>query len=177
MTKYYLFAVLLCGFAWHSVASEIMPLSAIETADQDALSADINMFNAIGLGISLSIAECTDNDICSPRLSKEELQQLIDVLDQRINSLLSRQQDHAARFDLTNIILSYVETKEKYTDYDARLSQIVQTDSDQIDLSVGENQEIFYDIDEQLLDDTDLLYATDGGQTQDGIDLQESEDQ
>ena len=108
-----------------AVSTDVLDLDEVTTADSDTLLADTRVFNTIGMGIALSIAECDGRDVCDPTVGETEIEQLIDALDQRIETVVTRQKDNEE--ELSNIILAYVDTKEKYTDYMERLSKIIRS--------------------------------------------------
>lgn len=104
-----------------SASNDVLDINEINNADISILLDDTKVFNTIGMGIALSIALCEGKDVCDPTVDENEISQLIDALDQRIEGVVSRQQNNEE--GLTNIITAYVDTKEKYTDYMDRLSK------------------------------------------------------
>jgi len=108
-----------------SAAVDVLHTDEITNADINTLVEDTKVFNIIGMGIALSIAQCDGKDICDPTVDENEIGQLIEALDRRIEGVVSRQQD--SEEDLNNIIIAYVDTKEKYTDYIERLSKITRS--------------------------------------------------
>ena len=102
--------------------SDVLDINEINDADITTLLEDTKVFNTISMGIALSIAECTGKDICEPTVDEGEIGQLIEALDQRIEGVVSRQQNNEE--ELTPIITAYVDTKEKYSDYLQKLSKI-----------------------------------------------------
>ena len=108
--------------------SDVLDINEIGNADITTLLEDTKVFNTIGMGIALSIAECHGKDICEPTVDEGEIGQLIETLDQRIEGVVSRQQN--SEEELTPIITAYVDTKEKYADYLERLSKIAKPEPD-----------------------------------------------
>ena len=108
-----------------SVSTDVLDIDEITNSDINALVEDTKVFDTIGLGIALSIAQCDGRDICDPTVDENEIGQLIEALDRRIEGVVSRQQDNEE--DMSNIITAYVDTKEKYTDYMERLSKITKS--------------------------------------------------
>ena len=108
-----------------SAAIDVLDKDKITNADINTLAEDTKVFNVIGMGIALSIAQCDGKDICDPTVDENEIGQLIEALDRRIENVVTRQQD--SEEDLNNIIIAYVDTKEKYTDYMERLSKITRS--------------------------------------------------
>ncbi len=145
--------------------SDVLDINQISNADITTLLEDTKVFNTIGMGIALSIAECTGKDTCEPTVDEDEIGQLIEALDRRIEGVVSRQQD--SEEELTPVITAYVDTKEKYADYLERLSKIarpevVQEEFVEEDLFTNEDAltedeySAFDDFEEDLEDDEDL---------------------
>ena len=145
--------------------SDVLDINEISDADITILLEDTKVFNTIGMGIALSIAECTGKEICQPTVNEDEIGQLIDALDQRIEGVVSRQQE--SEEELSPVITAYVDTKEKYADYLDRLSKIARPEIPQEefveeDLFTNEDAltedeySAFDDFEEDLEDDEDL---------------------
>jgi len=109
--------------------SDVLDIDEIASADISLLLEDTQVFNTIGMGIALSIAECDGKDICDPTADEGEIEQLIEALDQRIEGVVSRQ--HDSEEELTPVITAYVDTKEKYADYLERLGKIAKPELSQ----------------------------------------------
>jgi len=153
-----------------SAAIDVLDKDKITNADINTLVEDTKVFNIIGMGIALSIAQCDGKDICDPTVDKNEIGQLIEALDRRIEGVVSRQQD--SEEDLSNIITAYVDTKENYTDYIERLNQItrspvIEPAEDEFefagedifadeDAMTEDEYSAFSDFDDSLADDEDL---------------------
>ena len=153
--------------------ADVLDINEISDADITTLLEDTKVFNTIGMGIALSIAECDGKDICEPTADEGEIGQLIEALDQRIEGVITRQQNNDE--ELTPVITAYVDTKEKYSDYLQRLSEIARPEIPQEefveeDLFTSEDAltedeySAFDDFEEDLEDDEDL------GELEDDID-------
>jgi len=150
-----------------SAAIDVLDTDEIINSDINTLTEDTKVFNVIGMGIALSIAQCDGKDICDPTVDKNEIGQLIEALDRRIEGVVSRQQD--SEEDLSNIITAYVDTKENYTDYIERLNQItrspvIEPAEDEFaeedifadeDAMTEDEYSTFSDFDDSLADDED----------------------
>ena len=102
-------------------------------------------------------------------MNEDEIKQLIETLNQRIEGVVSRQQD--SEEELGNIITAYVDSKEKYSDYMDRLSKIAKIpEPESTEEAFGEEDifadedamtedeySAFDDLDESLEDDEELL--------------------
>ena len=148
-----------------SAAIDVLDTDEITNADINTLVEDTKVFNIIGMGIALSIAQCDGKDICDPTVDENEIGQLIEALDRRIEGVITRQQNSDE--ELTPVITAYVDTKEKYSDYLQRLSkiarpQIPQEEFVEEDLFTSEDAltedeySAFDDFEEDLEDDEDL---------------------
>jgi hypothetical protein len=156
-----------------AVSTDVLDLNEVSSADSDTLLADTRMFNTIGMGIALSIAQCDGREICDLTVDEGEIEQLIDALDQRIESIVSRQQNNEE--ELSNIVTAYVDTKEKYIDYMDRLSKIGKSVEPELTQEEFAEEDIFADedaltedefsafddFDESLEDDEDIEGFTD----------------
>jgi len=158
--------------------SDVLDINEISDADITTLLEDTKVFNTIGMGFALSIAECTGKDVCEPTVDEDEIGQLIEALDQRIEGVVSRQQNSDE--ELTNVITAYVDTKEKYADYLQRLSeiarpQIPQEEFVEEDLFTSEDAltedeySAFDDFEEDLEDDEELEELEDEYDSQEDI--------
>ena len=149
-----------------AVSTDVLDLDEVTSADSDTLLADTRVFNTIGMGIALSIAECDGRDVCDPTVGETEIEQLIDALDQRIESVVSRQQNNEE--ELSNVITAYVDSKEKYTDYMDRLGKIAKSakpelpEEEFVEADIFEDEGLtedefsaFDDYDESLEDDSE----------------------
>ena len=145
--------------------ADVLDINEISDADITTLLEDTKVFNTIGMGIALSIAECAGKDICEPTVDEDEIGQLIEALDQRIEGVVTRQQN--SEEELTNVITAYADTKEKYTDYLQRLGKIVRPEIPQEEFAeedlfssegalTEDEYSAFDDFEEDLEDDADL---------------------
>ena len=143
--------------------SDVLEIDEIANADLSTLLDDTKLFNTISMGIALSIAECNGKEICEPTVDEGEIGQLIEALDRRIESVVTRQQN--SEEELTSVITAYVDTKEKYADALQRLGEIARPEPPQDEFIVEEDAfsnedaliedeySFFSDIDEEIEDD------------------------
>ncbi len=149
-----------------SASADILDINEIDNADVSAMFNDTEVFNTISMGIALSIAMCDGSEICDPTVNEDEIEQLIEALDSRIGSIVTRQQN--SEEELTPVITAYVDAKEKYTDYLQMLSKISRVEPAQDEFTEEEapffggdtlNEDdyaIFADAEEDIEDDVDL---------------------
>ena len=107
--------MLAASFSVLAVTTDILDASVLNDTGYDSLMEDINQFSVIAMGISLSLATCDGVEECQPHVGVEELDEIINVLTERIQEILFRQQNGEARFE--DIVLAYVDLKEKYEGY------------------------------------------------------------
>ncbi len=152
-------------------------LDAIEAeqADAAALTAETDVFKSIGMGLSLSIAQCEVLDQCTSIINPGELQTLLSTLDSRINGLIARQEQGGE--DFTDLLTAYVDQRESYLRYQEKLQEIAgpelnleepSADSFGADTGVSGEQldlSVFEDADDPLADfaDEGALLEDDAG--------------
>ncbi len=156
-----------------AASTDVLDINEISNADITALLDDAKTFDTIGMGIALSIALCDGKDGCEPTLNENEIGQLIEALEKRIEGVVSRQENSDE--DLTNIITAYVDTKEKYTDYMDRLSKISKSPEPELPQEEITDEDIFADeeaiIEDEFsaFDDTDEDLVDDEALEEDGL--------
>ena len=154
-----------------SASTDVLDINEINNADISTLLDDTKVFNTIGMGIALSIALCDVSEICDPTVNEDEIGQLIEALDRRIEGVVTRQQN--SEEELTPVITAYVDTKEKYTDYLQRLSKIARSEPTQDEFT--EEEDLFSDED-ALTEDEYSVFADADEDIEDDIDLDEVEE-
>lgn len=146
--------LLFCGYTV-AVKAEILDIGRIIDADVTTLQRDIDLFNNIGAGIELVVADCEGQDICEPPVHEIEIKNIIGVLEERINEILLRQQE--AEAELADIVIAYVESKEKYIAHLNNLSEIAAPDELLVEDIFFNDADVFEDFDDELEDDEDNL--------------------
>jgi len=144
-----------------SVSTDVLDINEVTDADITTLLDDAKMFDTIGMSIALSIALCEGKVDCDPTVNEDEIGQLIESLDKRIEEVVTRQQN--SEEDLTNIITAYVDTKEKYADYMDRLSKLTKSPEPEIaqeEIAQEEiaDEDIFAD-EEAMIEDDDSAFS------------------
>ena len=82
-----------------------------QQADSTALGAEVELFKSIGMGIALALSQCEGQTSCKPNVNQEELQHLLDTMDKRINTLMTRQEQNQG--DFTDVITAYVTERDR----------------------------------------------------------------
>lgn len=103
-------------------ANRILDNSEVELADAASLSAEAEVFKSIGLGISLSLASCADQQGCALNVDRDEIQHLLDTLDNRIDGLVVRQE--SGEEDFTEVLTAYVNERENYQRFLDQLGEV-----------------------------------------------------
>lgn len=131
----------------------ILDREAIETAAPAELSAEASVFESIGIGIALSIAQCESVEFCFLALEQSEIQELIDLLAYRIETLDARQRAGGSD-GLDGILGAYVGQRDNYTGYLEKLRRL------RVAEAAGRAESIESDLnffaDEELVDDEGL---------------------
>lgn len=71
------------------------------------------MLNTIQQGIKLSVAECELVENCTPTVSRVELDQIVTMLDNRVNTLSLRYSE-TTDAALEGVLLSYADMRDSY---------------------------------------------------------------
>ena len=172
--KYFFIIIIQFAIAYSmpvlSASTDVLDINDVSNADITTLLDDAKTFDTIGMGIALSIALCDGKDGCDPTVNENEIGQLIEALDKRIEGLVSRQQN--SEEDLTNIITAYVDTKEKYTDYMDRLSKISKSPEPELPQEEFAEEDIFAD-EEAIIEDDFSAFEDTGEDLEDDEALEE----
>lgn len=131
----------------------ILDREAIETAAPAELSAEASVFESIGIGIALSIAQCESVEFCFLALEQSEIQELIDLLAYRIETLDARRQAGGSD-GLDGILGAYVGQRDNYTGYLEKLRRLRAAEAAGRAESIESDLNFFAD--EELVDDEGL---------------------
>ncbi len=155
-----------------SVSTDVLDINEVTDADITTLLDDAKMFDTIGMSIAMSIALCEGKVGCDPTVNEDEIGQLIEALENRIEGVVTRQQN--SEEDLTSIITAYVDTKEKYTDYLDRLSKISKSPEPELAQEEIADEDIFAD-EEALTEDEFSAFDDSDEGLEDDVDLEEDD--
>jgi len=164
------------GFIQTVVFARILTSDEVSQADTQALIAETDVFTAIGMGIALSLAQCEGFEDCKPSVDHEELKQLLQALDNRIEHIQGIvDSEEISENDLNEILTAYVDERENYLRYLDQLGVVSPEIEEEFveeefveEIVVEEEKEksvlidaeidfsIFEDIDDDFLDDSDL---------------------
>ncbi len=137
----YLFIIL----ASVNLSAAILDKDEADKADLNLLQDETVLFQSIGMGIALSIAQCEGVDLCSLTVEEDEIQELIKTLDARIEGLVLKQEEAEDPVGFDKVLTAYINERENYTSHLEKLKNITST----------------LDVDSDLLDDTFESEATD----------------
>ena len=115
-------------------SAAILEKSEAEQADLGLLSDEPIVFQSIGMGIALSIAQCDGVELCSLTVEESEIQELINALDARINSLILRQEQAEDPEGFDKVLTAYVNERDNYNAHLEKLKEITSTLDTDVDL-------------------------------------------
>jgi len=127
-----------------SVSAAILDKDEAAEADLTMLEDETMLFQSIGMGIALSLAQCEGIDLCSLTVEESEIQELINTLDVRIDSLVLRQEQAEDPEGFDNVLTAYINERENYTTHLEKLKSFTSTldaDSDLLDDSLETGSE------------------------------------
>jgi hypothetical protein len=173
-----LYILLVCT----NVSGAILDKDAFDEADLSLLQDETVLFQSIGLGIALSLAQCEGVDLCSLTVEEDEIQELINTLDKRIESLVSKQEEAEDPVSFDKVLTAYISERENYATHLEKLKDITSSldvDSDLLDESL-ESEAIDFPVDsaknEELLDYLNDLDAFEDDELEDDEDLEDLPD-
>ena len=121
--KFFLFFfITLFSIGAHSV---ILNKEEAAKADLTTLQDEIELFKSISMGIALSIAHCEGNDSCALPMEEREVQQLINTLEARIDSLAVRQTEIDDIIGFNKVLSAYINERDNYSIYIERIRSLV----------------------------------------------------
>jgi hypothetical protein len=157
-------------FCFGNVHSQILEEQVLDSADSAKFQQEIDIFTTIKDGITLSVAECELVESCPVNVNRSEVEQLITVIDSRVNALSLRYTESADR-GLESVLVSYADTRDGYKALLDKMNTMPQfaqqsdvaSDLETDDFFTGagsragampnELMQLFQDADEELLDD------------------------
>ncbi len=173
---------LLIVLASVNTSAAILDKNEADQADLSLLQNETVLFQSIGLGIALSIAQCEGVELCSLTVEEGEIQELINTLDQRIDSLVLKQEEAEDPVGFDKVLTAYISERESYTAHLEKLKNITSTlddDSDLLEESL-ESEAADFPVDsaknEELLDYLNDLEAFEDDELEDDEDLEDLPD-
>ncbi len=161
-----------------NVAAAILDKDEAANADLTLLQNETALFQSIGMGIALSIAQCEGVELCSLTVEEKEIQELIKALDERIDSLVLRQEEVEDPVSFDKVLTAYVNERDSYASHLEKLKSITPALDNELDLldeSVGNDEVSDFPVDsarnEELLDYLNDLEAFEDEELEDDEDL------
>ncbi len=165
-----------------NLSAAILDKNEADQADLGLLQNETVLFQSIGLGIALSIAQCEGVDLCSLTVEEGEIQELINTLDQRIDSLVLKQEEAEDPVGFDKVLTAYISERDNYATHLEKLKNISSTlddDSELLEESL-ESEAADFPVDsaknEELLDYLNDLEAFEDDELEDDEDLEDLPD-
>jgi hypothetical protein len=127
-------------------------------ADAATLVNEAGVFESIRMGIALSMAQCEGLPDCSPAVNEEELKQLIQALDTRIDNLTLRQEEVEDPEGFDEILAIYVNERDNYAHFMEKLgtyTKDIEAVGDQLEIELIPEEELVPEeeiVEEELVD-------------------------
>ena len=85
----------------------------VETAVTTDLATDAKTLLNVGDGIAIAVAFCEQDATCDLAVSRDELSEILEIVNQRIETLAER---HASgeEAELEDVVVAYVDARERY---------------------------------------------------------------
>jgi len=173
--------ILFALFINANVAAVILTNEEVEQADLSLLTDETKVFQSIGMGIALSLAQCEGIDLCSLTVEESEIRELLKALDSRIGSLILKQEEAEDPAGIDNVLTAYMNERDSYNAHLEKLQSITSTLDTDSDL-LEESDEIEADFpvesarNEELLDYINELEAFEDEELEDDEDLEDLPD-
>ena len=158
-----------------NIAAVILNADEVEQSELTLLQDETKVFQSIGMGIALSLAECEGVDLCSLTVEENEIKELLKALESRISALILKQEDAKDSSGIDNVLTAYMNERDSYNAHLEKLRSITSTldpdtflkESNEIDMDFpvesARNEALFDYLteleafeDEELEDDEDL---------------------
>ena len=110
-----------------NIAAAILDSKEAEQADLNMLQNETIVFQSIGMGIALSIAQCEGVDLCSLTADEGEIKELINALDKRIESLTLKQEEAEDPVEFDKVLTAYINQRDNYSTQLEKLKTISST--------------------------------------------------
>ncbi|MBL1140581.1 MAG: hypothetical protein HND53_00950 [Proteobacteria bacterium] len=105
-------------------SAAILDKEAADKADLNLLQNETVVFQSIRMGIALSLAQCDGVELCSLTVEENEIKELINTLDDRIDNLVLKQEEAEDPVAFDKILSAYIDERESYTGHLEKLKGI-----------------------------------------------------
>lgn len=176
-----IYAILITLFVSVNVPAVILNSEEAEQADLILLEDEAKVFQSIGLGIALSLAQCDGIDLCSLTVEEGEIRELLKTLESRVGSLILKQEEAEDPAGVDDVLTAYMNERDSYHAYLEKLQRITNTLDSDIDLlEDADEMEVDFPVEsarnEELNDYLDELEAFDDEELEDDEDLEDLPD-
>lgn len=96
----------------------------MEQADLTTLDNETAVFQSISMGVALSLAQCDGIDLCSLSVDQDELNELINALDARINSLVLKQEAAEDPAAIDQVLTAYMNERDNFGSHLEKLKSL-----------------------------------------------------
>ena len=110
ITKSFLFLLLALGFGFAQAAGILSDEEAAE-ASPEALMEEVAVFKSIRQAMTLSLSRCESEAMCDSAATAEEVQQMLNAIDARVDGLGARQEAAGNSAGLTDVIVAYADER------------------------------------------------------------------
>jgi hypothetical protein len=172
------YLVLFTLFVNVNVSAVILTNEEVEQADLSLLVDETKVFQSIGMGIALSLAQCEGIDLCSLTVEESEIRELLKALESRIGSLILKQEEADDPAGIDNVLTAYMNERDSYNAHLEKLQSItstLDTDSELLDEATGLEPDFPVESarNEELLDYLNELEAFEDEELEDDEDLED----
>jgi hypothetical protein len=174
-----IYAILVTLFINVNVSAVILNTEEVEQADLSLLQDETKVFQSIGMGIALSLAQCEGIDLCSLTVEESEIRELLNTLESRIGSLVLKQEEAEDPAGFNDVLTAYMNERDSYNAHLEKLKSItstLDTDSDLLDESEEADFPVESARNEELLDYMNELEAFEDDELEDDEDLEDLPD-
>ncbi len=164
-----------------SVPAVILTKDEVEQADLTLLQDETKVFQSIGMGIALSLAQCEDFDLCSLTVEENEIRVLLNTLESRVDTLVLKQEEAEDPTKFDTVLTAYMNERDIYNSHLEKLQTITSTlDTDNELLDEGQNLDSDFPVEsarnEELLEYLNDLEAFEDEELEDDEDLEDLPD-
>ena len=106
----FLFLLLASAFAGANAAGILSDEEAAE-ATPEALMEEVAVFKSIRQAMTLSLSRCETEAVCDSAATAEEVQQMINAIDARVDGLGARQEAAGNSAGLADVIVAYADER------------------------------------------------------------------
>lgn len=175
------YSIILTLFINVNAAAVILTSEEAEQADLSLLNNETKVFQSIGMGIALSLAQCEGIDLCSLTVEENEIRELLKAIESRIGSLILKQEESEDPAAIDNVLTAYMNERDSYNAHLEKLQSITSTlDTDSDLLEEPDTFEADFPVesarDEELLDYLNELEAFEDDELEDDEDLDDLPD-